>query len=333
MRTRVTLWLVLALLVAAALWLPVQPAYASSDSMAPAIEAGDLYFVLEGGPVHAGDVITFEAPTHPGLVTHRVVGETAAGYVTKGDANPSTDQRAGLPAVSRSAVVGPVLAVNGRPVALPGLGAVLAAPASRWLTLLTLGALLAAALVVGIRPARSTAPQRRVVYVRDVLRPLFVGGLLVCVLFVFWGASTHGLTYVAAEGSPTATHTVPVGEPATRTVAVEAHHLPFTTVLIEAHGVAVLDRTATASGAELVVEVPSRDTPGVYHATIDVSTYPATLPRGVIERLHGLHWLAATLGTVLPVYLPVYLLSAAVADGGMPLRWPLDRWLRRVGGF
>ena len=330
MRTRASLGLVLVAAVAAAVWLPVQPVYATSDSMAPAIGAGDLYFVVEGATVGPGDVVTYEATGPRGLVTHRVVGETTAGFVTKGDANPSTDQAAGFPAVDRSRVVGRVLEVGGRPVVVRGAGGLYAALAVRP-SLLTFGSLLLAALLLFSRRPATPVPDRQVVYAGDVLGPLFVGGLMVCLLFVLWGASTHDLVFVAAQGGATATHTVPVGEAATRTVAVETHHLPLTTVIVEAEGVAVVDRTPTPSGAELDVAVPALDRPGVYRASVAVATYPATLPRAVIERLHARHWLAAAMATVAPVYLPLSLLAIGLVDGRAPLRPPVVRWLRRVG--
>lgn len=331
MRARVWIGLLVVVAVAAAVWLPVQPVYASSDSMAPAIATGDLYFVVEDAPIRPNDAITFESASQPGLVTHRVVGETAAGYVTKGDANPTTDQAAGHPVVERSSVVGRVVGVNGRPVTIPGVGALYATLAAGRLSLLTIAALLMAALFLGTRRPADEVLGREVVYVGDVVRPLFVGGLLVCLLFVFWGASTHDLTYVATEGDTTAAHTVPLGEAVTRTVTVETRQLPFTTVVLEADRVAIVDRVSTAAGAELVVEIPAQSRPGAYHASVAVSTYPATLPRDVIERLHGFHWLAAALGTIAPVYVPLYGLYLCFVDGRVPLRWPTNRWLDRMG--
>lgn len=330
MRARVSIGLLVAVAVAAAVWLPVHPVYATSDSMAPAIETGDLYFVVEDAPIRPNDAITYESTGHPGLVTHRVVGETAAGYVTKGDANPTIDQAAGQPVVARSSVMGRVVEVNGRPVTIPGAGTLYGTIATNQLSLMTVVTLLVAALLFGTLRSTEAVPGRDVVYVRDVVRPMFVGGLLVSLLFVLWGASSHDLTYVASQGDVTAAHTVPVGEAVTRTVTVETRQLPFTTVLLEADGVDVLERTTTTAGAELVVEVSAQERPGTYGATVAVSTYPATLPRGVIERLHGFHWLAATLGTIAPVHLPLYGLYLGFLDGRVPLRWPADRWLKRA---
>lgn len=58
-------------------------------SMEPTIASGSLVVVHASGSYSTGDVITF---TQTGeRVTHRIVEETAAGYVTKGDANDAVD--------------------------------------------------------------------------------------------------------------------------------------------------------------------------------------------------------------------------------------------------
>ena len=69
-----------------------------SDSMAPALRAGDLLAVSRIGPSMArpGDVVTFKEPSRPGmLLTHRVVSVTRDGnefkFTTRGDANTGSE--------------------------------------------------------------------------------------------------------------------------------------------------------------------------------------------------------------------------------------------------
>lgn len=107
---------------------PITPlSYVNSGSMSPTLSTGDG-FVAVPGPVadepEPGDVVVYRSEAiEPGaLVTHRVVGETEDGYVTKGDANPVTDQQAGEPPVTRDRVVATALTVDGRVVVIPGLG-------------------------------------------------------------------------------------------------------------------------------------------------------------------------------------------------------------------
>lgn len=71
-----------------------------SDSMSPAIEAGDVIVVqsVEPADLTAGDVITFSSASRADAapVTHRIVGVEDSGsslqFETQGDANDSPDQ-------------------------------------------------------------------------------------------------------------------------------------------------------------------------------------------------------------------------------------------------
>lgn len=75
-----------------------RPMVVRSGSMAPAIRTGDLIVIGEVSPsqVAPGDVVTFNAPSGDGLVTHRVMEvereEGAFVFVTKGDANSSDEK-------------------------------------------------------------------------------------------------------------------------------------------------------------------------------------------------------------------------------------------------
>ncbi|MCR6491870.1 signal peptidase I [Cellulomonas sp. P24] len=77
-----------------------------TGSMTPTYPTGALVLdapASSGAPA-VGDVITFRVGS--GLVTHRVQAVSAAGYTTKGDANPTPDAWT----ITRSHVVGRVVA-------------------------------------------------------------------------------------------------------------------------------------------------------------------------------------------------------------------------------
>ena len=84
-----------------------------SGSMDPYMKTGDFILVREQADYAVGDVVLF----HDGgsLVTHRITRRTAAGFVTKGDANNAED----VSPVPPDVVEGRVVAV------IPRLGAVL----------------------------------------------------------------------------------------------------------------------------------------------------------------------------------------------------------------
>jgi signal peptidase len=119
---------VLSLVVGQALGTPVGLSYVETGSMEPTLEPGDGFVAVPAelaGPVEEGDVVVFRAQEIQGggLTTHRVVGETERGYVTRGDANPFTDQDGDEPPVKEAQVVAVAFQPGGQVVAIPGLGA------------------------------------------------------------------------------------------------------------------------------------------------------------------------------------------------------------------
>lgn len=62
-----------------------------SGSMEPTIQTGDLIIIHQGKKDYQeNDIITF-MDVNGSFVTHRIVGRTSQGYLTKGDANKSVD--------------------------------------------------------------------------------------------------------------------------------------------------------------------------------------------------------------------------------------------------
>ncbi|WP_080510383.1 signal peptidase I [Halorubrum coriense] len=107
---------------------PVLLGFVTSESMAPTLEAGDGFVAVPAGlgnDIDTGDVVVFEAVELQGggLTTHRVVGETDAGYLTQGDNNPFPDQDGDEPVVTDGRIVATALQVNGQVVRIPQLGA------------------------------------------------------------------------------------------------------------------------------------------------------------------------------------------------------------------
>ena len=114
------------LVLGAVLGQPVLFSYVETGSMQPTLEPGDGFVAIPAavaGPIEEGDVITYRAEEVQGggLTTHRVVGETEEGFVTRGDANPFTDQDGGEPPVKDAQIVAKTLQVGGEVVAIPGL--------------------------------------------------------------------------------------------------------------------------------------------------------------------------------------------------------------------
>ena len=86
-------------------------------SMLPTLEGGDLV-VLQSVPIsdiHVGNIIVYDGSCSAlGIsVVHRVVGNTSAGLITKGDNNPGTDQSLGIASgpITQNCLVGKVIFV------------------------------------------------------------------------------------------------------------------------------------------------------------------------------------------------------------------------------
>ena len=104
--------------------------FVETGSMEPTLEPGDGYVAVPemfAGEVEEGDVILFEAEElgdDGELTTHRVDAVTDEGYITKGDANPFTDQEDDEPPVQDGQIQSIGLEIGGDLVVVPGLGSV-----------------------------------------------------------------------------------------------------------------------------------------------------------------------------------------------------------------
>ncbi len=70
--------------------LGIQPYIVLSGSMEPSVSTGSLVFVnTKAVRPSPGDIITYRLQDN--LVTHRIIQDLGAAWITKGDANPSPD--------------------------------------------------------------------------------------------------------------------------------------------------------------------------------------------------------------------------------------------------
>lgn len=111
---------------------PVLLGFVETGSMSPTLDPGDGFVAVPAqltADPEPGDVVTFRAERlhGGGLTTHRIVRETDRGYVTRGDANPFTDQAGEEPPVKDARIVAEALRVNGRAVVIPRLGTAVSA--------------------------------------------------------------------------------------------------------------------------------------------------------------------------------------------------------------
>jgi signal peptidase len=347
--TLVVVALLTAVLAGGALGQPVLLGFVETDSMEPALSPGDGFVAVPAAVTPAperGDVVVYDArELHGGgLVTHRVVGTRGDGYVTRGDANPFTDQDNVEPPVSDGQIVAEALQVGGGVVVLPHLGTAVTTvretvdhardrlvdatglPIGDGQTLLrgmAIAGVVAILLSEGNGDERRTRDRDRSTGRRRGVDPRWVALGVAAVLVA-------GPTVGAVAASGTQTFGV-VADPADETtvdpggtkqgafVLHNAGVVPME-VRVDAPPAVTPSVSVTRLGggeslnATVTLAVPDR--PGAYQWDAGVRWYPVLFPRPVTDALFGIHpWLP--LVTVdLVVGVTTYLVSRKLLGAG-----------------
>jgi signal peptidase len=318
----------LCLLAIAPATAPVQLSYVYSDSMEPTIAQHDGYVLVPAGDVGTDDVVTFWSSDRDAYVTHRIVGESTRGFITKGDNNPTTDQAAGVSHVRQDDIVGQVLTVRGDPLVVPELGhAVQFVRANQ----LPIAALLAVALAAGLLRGRTVSQSpRSIPRARNLLWPVFAVAVVSAAGLQFGGGHTEQFRYVAVDSHADGPQRIAVGEARTESVTINRSGLPLTEYVVSADGMTITDQRRNATAINVTYRIPPPTETGVVTANVHVTRYAAVLPPGIIRGLHGITPLLAATATVLTAMLPIALGAALGIDGKRPLRPAKHRWLRTL---
>jgi len=99
----------------------------ASKSMEPLMTLGDVVFIqpVAMQDIKIGDIVAYESPPDKTII-HRVVDIRVYPpkilLITKGDANPVTDQSIGLPTVTTRNLIGKVFCLDGFPFRIPVIG-------------------------------------------------------------------------------------------------------------------------------------------------------------------------------------------------------------------
>jgi signal peptidase len=302
---------------------PVGLAFVETDSMSPTLEPGDGFVAVPtrvAGEIDEGDVVTFRAREEGNrLTTHRVVAVTDEGYVTRGDANPFTDQQGGEPPVTRDRVAAVALSVDGSVVVVPGVGEAVEASQGvfasladslgldagpRQLATVLLAALGAAfvldELLGGEEEGQGTDRIRERAAGHDATRLLVGGVVLVVVVATLSMALSSGATVIQYESvgqTAGVTGGVPAGESREVSVTLVNGGFAPAVAVLAAPGDAPLSRDVVALGpresTSVTVTVTAPAEPGVYEQRVVQHRYVGVLPVSVLRSLHAVHpWLA-----------------------------------------
>lgn len=358
--TTITILLILligTILVTQVFGFPSPISFVETDSMEPQLEPGDGFIGIPkplAGEIERGDVITFEAQAvgGGGLTTHRVVGKTETGYITKGDANPFNDTTAGEPPVTESQIELVVVQFNGNIVVIPNVGQVAsgiqggiaAGLGTVGLTSISAGnpgiivgvvglVLVLGSMVYDAMTADNTRSVTRSVSRWDMSDSRLLLIIILLVLSVpllsvsMLPSGTDQLEILSTERpDPNNPASIEPGNYSEANVTVE-NNQPFPMVIIvepESEGVEVFDQVLSAATGETVTTIfrvwaPAE--PGNYIRSRSVSYYIHVLPASWIAFLHTIHPLVALMTTTGIILLPVavgFLLVVGVRQ--IPLR-------------
>jgi signal peptidase len=312
---------ILALVAGPVLGQPVGLAFVETDSMTPTLEPGDGFVAVPtplAGEIEEGDVVTFPSRSEGDrLTTHRVVGRTESGFVTRGDANPFTDQQSGEPPVPRDRILAVALQVGGTVVVIPGfedvvgvsqgvvaaLGGLLGLGGTPQQLATALLAATGAAFVLDellAREGRDDRRSRQRTAGYEATKLLVAGVALVLAAATLAMVLSSGATVIAydsVEPSAAADGGIVAGD--SREVPVTLRNGGFapTVAFVSTPDDAALSRETVVLGprseATVDVTVAAPTTPGSYEQRVVQHRYVAVLPPTVLRPLHAVNpWLA-----------------------------------------
>jgi len=363
---------VLALAAGQVVGQPVGLSYVETDSMSPTIDSGDGFIAVPTAvddSIQEGDVIVFQAEElhGGGLTTHRVVDQTDRGYITRGDANPFTDQDGDEPPVQEPQIVAKALQINGNVVVIPHLGTVVEGIQSVLeLIQRQLASLLGTSSVLGVqglaylffavtlvwyavaewRGHTSRHENRGTSRERGTNTRLVVG--LFAALLVLGAtaamvgpAGTQEYGVVSAEFDSDKPTVIPQGESNDVTYPVDnGGLLPVVSYLEPAsEGVDVQPRESavgprSVSNATVTLQAPPQT--GYYRQFVVEHRYLALLPTPVIRGLYTIHPWLPIIAIDAMIGVPFYLLGVRLVGTGRirnrdrTSRRPLTTRLRRL---
>lgn len=346
---------VVLLVLGSVLGQPFVLGYVETGSMSPTLQPGDGFVAVPtqvGSSVDTGDVIVFRAEKLQGggLTTHRVVGNAERGFITRGDANPFTDQSSGEPPVKRAQIVATALQVNGNVVVIPSLGTAVESVQSVLSTVQRhLTAILGIAALSGTRGLAylffagtflwyvvgewraddTEIPDRTASRITEVDSRLVMGAFAAVLMMgataaMVAPAGTQEYGVVSAEFSSERPDVIQAGESKSRPYAVANGGLfPVVTYLEPAsEGVEVQPRELSVAGgsvANATVTLHAPPETGYYRRFVTEHRYLAVLPEPVIRGLYEIHPWAPIVAIDVVIAVPYYLLGARLVGSG-PVR-------------
>lgn len=310
--------------------LPVNLAFVQSDSMAPEIETGDMFFVQSSESYEVGDIIVFEssAESDETIITHRIIEENQDGFITRGDNNDATDQDLGNAPVSNQQIIGKVVETGDSAVTVPELGFV-SEIINRYQIQL-LGGVFALLFVetIGLYSFSSDRNKNRSNPENNIKRypsPIKVTIVLSIVLIAVWS----GLIYLSAE--PILSENIQIGDEETDDISTGEKNVSTVNYSVSSRLPVNNQAYIVGNGDVLSVDkLPNGDTsieyvtgpydePGLENFQVLAYSYPTLLPSFLITYLHNIHPILACVGTSSVISMPIILVVFVLFDNS-PIR-------------
>lgn len=296
-----------------------QPAllYVDSSSMSPTIEKGDGFVAVPymvSDDVSEDDIIVFESLELDGggTTTHRVVGESDNGFITKGDNNPFTDQDADEPPVTETRIKSVVLQINDDPVTIPNLGLVVNIGSNIFGSIsgfigldslsitntvsIIFGVLL---LIYGVFPSSSKRNKNRdnTSKSRNALLIIIVFVLVALVPMnytMLMSSGTYQYEIISSEQPNENPMIIEKGEKSDVTYSVKNTGLVPTIIYINEINENIEYKNdyiyiPPRSGKNVTIETKAPDETGNYYMSIKENRYICILPPFMITYLHNIH--------------------------------------------
>jgi signal peptidase len=358
---------VVSILAGSILGVPLGIAFVETGSMSSTMDPSDGFIALPPallGGVSEGDIVTFDARQieNGRLTTHRVVGKTPEGYITRGDANPFNDQQAGEPPIPRDRIVAEALQINGQVIVIPNLGDFVGSVRGIFAFIGTrfglsvnqvIAFVIVGALAAYLLDESDMGSEKRID--RSTDRPtgfsglLFIGGavavmLAAATLSMTAASGAIALPYDSVAPGDASQGGIPAGT--TQSASVELTNgglVPMTAVLSTDDPNATLAQERVylgpQSNATVNVSITAPAEPGEYEVSVERQQYLAVLPGGVLSTLSSAgHWLAVAVVDLLLAGV-VAAFGAALVGGGrvrlrprraVPTEVGLLRWVRSL---
>ncbi|NJE62015.1 signal peptidase I [Thermococcus sp. 21S7] len=275
---------------------PVFLSYAYSESMTPTIDRGDLFLMNPlARNYDVGDIIVFHR--RDGWTVHRIFAITEEGYITKGDHNVATDQQDGIyPPVQREDIVGKVITIRGTPLVIRGGGNFIESVRHKMtntyiiVTLILVGAFLTFSGGGKDRKRkkrRTIRVQMKTIYA--AVSVLILAGFLF-VTVASWGTLTFTYSSTLAGGQRDGWY-MP-GSTFVKNLSVENKAVyPFYYFVVpKGDRISLINEDGFKlkgdSSHEVILRVSVPEDTRIYREEVEVYSYPAILPRQVIEPLY-----------------------------------------------